>query len=378
MDERKKRSWTELEAGENNRVYRNLAKDEAGLSYVLKIPLSNESLSAPKRATKKWNLFNPDLLATSLNGPQIILDMNAPKKANIIPNSVHVYTTKTNKLKAVFKDTEGIKRKDLTHLTEASAIIDLINEDGYQFSSLKQEYQIRRALNVPFKGMVAPFIEGTDDISEEKKAQALIDIYASTGQIMIDYDSPGNLIDEQKTGKIRCVDFDETVSCNSPISRKSFFLKKDAYQTYRHDYIGSKPIQLGEQINLSLLYLEKQLGENPMQPDVLTKYITAEIVDALHEFEKKSISLTINTLEILFRLNHGNPKLSLSAEAIHTLEEQMNGLDSMDNIYHELQTMRLSMSEEKFVEFTKSNEFTNFVACRFKREEQPNLLPTTG
>ena len=308
--------WEKLGEGENNNVYKKLDPDESGTFYVLKIPKTRGRNSSPRRVTNLWNQANPDLPATALNGPHIYWDIETSpnNESKIPPNSVFLYTKK-NRLKAIVKQESDY---DKDGWSTAKAIIKQIDDDAYCLSSLKQEHQIRQALNVPYRGILAPFVDGNTYISEEQQAEALIELYERTGQIVIDYDVEGNLISEFKTGKIRCIDFDEASSLDYPRPTMSFFAPRslDPYQSFLNNYVkplihAGRDIQLGMQINATLLYLEKYMRDYLSPRDNIKKYITREIIFALRVFERSSTPITIRTLEILYLLTETYPEHQL-------------------------------------------------------------------
>lgn len=361
--------WEKLGEGENNNVYKKLDPDESGTFYVLKIPKTRDKLSAPRRVSNKWNQANPDLPATALNGPHIYWDIEtSPKNENKIkPDSVFLYT-KNNRLKAILKHKNGeIEKRDLTHISTAKAIIELIDDEAYCLSSLKQEHQIRQALNVPYRGILAPFVEGNTDLSEEQQAEALIELYVRTGQIVIDYDVEGNLISEFKTGKVRCIDFDEVLSLDSPKSRMRFFAPRalNPYDAFLDSYVkplihAGRDIKLGTQINATLLYLEKHLEDYLSPRDILKKYITREMIFALRVFERSAIPITIRTLEILSFLMETHPEhqLYLLPQSIDVLAANANCIEDIcQTLYEMLQVL----PREKYLELSQPAALALFI-----------------
>ena len=355
MKNKKRKLWDLIGEGSYNFVYKNLENTES--PAVLKTPKSHDPLSEPSRAARKWNLINPDLPAKALTGPQIYLDASeSPDIKNIPANHIYLYC-QNDKLKAIKKNTHGnVKKKNLNDLPIAKELIALIKEDQ-SYLTLEQDHIVRQALKSPYRGLIVPFVEGTfEDISEEELANAVIDVYIKTRQIVIDYDSDGNFVRDIKTGKIRCIDVDETLSCDSPRPENTPFDCDDRYTKYYDEYYTYDDL-LGANAILALLYLEKHLKESIFPLETLNPYLTSEVVFALHDFAIASVPITVKTLEMLLLITSRYPMLKLSPEHIHDLEIKNPAID-IEKICNKLDQIRLTLLEEKTCEFSSEPDYS--------------------
>lgn len=311
-----------------------------------------------------------------MTGPQISWSNGElPILKTIVPNSICLYY-EADQLKAIIKNTHGeVTHKDLSDLPEAQNIIQLMIDDAsYSCLSLKQEQQIRRALKVPYRGVLLPFVEGINAYNEDGSnnlpikeiAESLIEIYAESRLIITDYEGEGNLIKESDTNKIRCVDFDESISCDSPRARNRFFNGKDAYTKYRDDCWRYDKHKLGTQVNLSLLYIEKHLEKYLFPKEILNKYMTPAIIFALNEFQENSIPLTMKTLDILLLLTQTYPehKLHLSAQSIHSLEMNTDSFSAIEAICAELNEKQLTESKENYARLIEPEALAHFIQLK--------------
>lgn len=187
-------------------------------------------------------------------------------------------------------ETKGYNGRWVRKKAKKSSKLTELSRQSRLFRAIEPDMPLREhkeALYMPFLQLNFKEIDGCNHASDEERAQKCLDIFKTTGRILLDAMIQENIFSQK--GKVVCIDIDVALRPDSPLGRQGFFNlrnldeKTNWYEALRGFHLLKhkswiKQYPLTHKVLQGLILLSEHFSWDKL-PEAL---LTLDVMDKLH------------------------------------------------------------------------------------------------